>query len=312
MFEKAIEKIKKNRDHEKEIAELKAKLHAAEAENAELRKQNDILEKSAKALTNSDATSKQNYELQKIIENFKKELEKFTLSNKNEKFNTGYNRLFIIIDFFCVPVLKELGLTELSDEMKKASKYIKQDVMLKVCAIGMHNRLNGDLTDDVSKWVRDIMSERFVGCDDQKQVVLKKFEKDLRNVEFWKRFYNFIESKYGGLENIRKITPKNPEDTKRWLEMMITLGAASYNLIDSVCFGLPLGALSEIKKEKFSPHNIMEATSVEDNAYEMLYAVSKQFGLDFSKMTVCFNKYNVCNTAKVAMPPISLGQERDL
>ena len=308
MFAEVIEKIKKKRNYEKEIIELKAKLKVAEAEKAELRKQKDVLEKSAKSITDSNVVLKQNYEVQKILENFKKELGKLpplTGRTVQEK----YNLLAIVIDSFCVPIMKELGMNDLSDKMKVISKLVKQDGVLRLCAISMHKRFDGSLTDNLSEFIED-KSKYLVNCDEEKQHVLELLRNDIQNVEFCKRFYDFVENKYGSLENVRNGQPRNPEDAKHWLEMIITLGAAAYNLIDSICFGLPLGVLSKNEKKEFNPHNIMESTSAENNVYELLYCVSAQFGLDFSKMTVCLDsRRNICNTYKGAMPP--LGKERD-
>ena len=292
-FKDAIDNIKQKRDYEAEIAELKAKLKATEADNKKLQNKIDILEKSANAITSSNTALKQPYELQKIIENFKKELAKLppvTGKRAQEKYNT----LFVIVDYFCIPVLKELGMEELSNKMKEISVMIKEAGIMSLCATAMHDRLNGKLTGDVSEFVKD-KSKYFIGCDEEKHRTMNVLEQDLVTVEYCQRFKDLVQKKYGTLYLKHLLPDYDKKDAKDWLEMIITLGAAAYDFMVAMSGNsFYAHTLNANKKDEFNPDNPMKNTHAAKNAYKMLYDIAQQFGLDFSKMDVNVDRYEIC------------------
>lgn len=311
-FNRIMDDIKRKRDYETEIAELKEKLKAAEAKNTKLQNKIDVLENSANAITNSDAALKQSYELQKIIENFKKELAK--LPPMGGKLQERYNTLFVIIDYFCIPVLKELGMQELSDQMKAMSVKIKEASITELCAVTMHSRLNNGEISNVSEFIKD-KSKKFIGCDAEKQKIISMLEKDFVTVECLKTFMDFVNDKYNGLlpiDVIRKIGSKGhgygfsyQSDEKydrelaiQWLEMVITIGsmAGDFLLAAMRSDDRIYGHLSQDIKEtrEFDPDNPFKHTYAARNVYKLLYGISEQFGLDFSKMDVLVDRYPVC------------------
>ena len=299
-FKEALDKIKQQRDYESEIADLKAKLQAAEQEKSALQTKIEILEKSANAITDSNAVVKQNYELQQIMEVFKKELSNLPPFASKDKviIYERYNYLVVIIDFFCVPVLKEFGMTDLAERMQIMSKSLRSDALELLSGRVVTKALNGELQESVDS-VKERFS-RFVGCDEEKQAIISDLDKNLQKAQYSRAFINYVRNAYG--DNLWSLIPKDKPQIKQWLEMIIGIGTLAADFVVSVDKHrvLTAGAFREVvglpdrHTEPFSHNDFERSTEQSNRVYELLLDLSKTYGIDLSKMRVYADGQNVC------------------
>lgn len=305
--------IKKNRDYEAEIAALKAELQAVKAEKETeknrletekklLQGKVDVLEKSARILTDTNVAQKTSYELQKIMEKFKQELAKLPpfVSKDAVNLQERYSYLFVLIDFFCVPVLEELGMAEMASRLKTMSKSFRSDGPELFAGRILNATLSGEITDPEATFTKRL--PYFIGCDDEKKKVFDRygtFVENINNAQYTKAFVDYTIKKYGK-NNL--LVPEDKDSMKEWLEMIIELGALARDFVASV--GLAkiyasggMGHILGMKEASRKPfcHNDPERSGRTSNKiYEALLDLSKTYGIDLSKMMVYARGLNVC------------------
>lgn len=305
--------IKKNRDYEAEIAALKAELQAVKAEKETeknrletekklLQGKVDVLEKSARILTDTNAAQKTSYELQKIMEKFKQELAKLPpFQSKDAVYlQERYSYLSVLIDFFCVPVLEELGMTEMASRLKTMSKSFRSDGPEVIAGRILNATLSGTISKDPETVLTKQLAE-FIDCDAEKKNVLDTFVENIRRAQYTKAFVDYTINKYGH-KNLTNLVPEDKDSMKKWLEMIIELGALARDFVASG--GSPkdyaTGGMRHILgvKELFNVtfcHNDPEHSGRTSNkTYEALLDLSKTYGIDLSKMMVYARAHNVC------------------
>lgn len=305
--------IKKNRDYEAEIAALKAELQAVKAEKETektrletekklLQGKVDVLEKSARMLTDTDVAQKTSYELQKIMEKFKQELAKLPPFKSKDAVNLQerYSYLFVLIDFFCVPVLEVLGMAEMASRLKTMSKNFRSDGPELYAGRILNATLSGRIKENPEHTLNEGLA-RFIGCDDEKKTVLDELAENINNAQYTKAFVDYTIKKYGKNKHIA-LVPEDKDSMKQWLEMIIELGALARDFVASV--GAPKdyvnGGMRHILgvKEIFNVtfcHNDPEHSGRKSNkTYEALLDLSKTYGIDLSKMMVYSGILNVC------------------
>lgn len=303
--------IKKNRDYEAEIAALKAELQAVKAEKETeknrletekklLQGKVDVLEKSARILTDTDVAQKTSYELQKIMEKFKQELAKLPPFKSKDAVNLQerYSYLFVLIDFFCVPVLEELGMAEMASRLKTMSKRFRSDGPELFAGRILNATLSGKIRENPEHTLNEGLSD-FIGYDDERKTVLGEFAENINNAQYTKAFVDYTIKKYGK-NNL--LVPEDKDSMKEWLEMIIELGALARDFVASV--GLAkiyasggMGHILGMKEASRKPfcHNDPERSGRTSNKiYEALLDLSKTYGIDLSKMMVYARGLNVC------------------
>ena len=305
--------ITKNRDYEAEIAALKAELQAVKAEKETeknrletekklLQGKVDVLEKSARILTDTDVAQKTSYELQKIMENFKQELAKLPPFKSKDAVNLQerYSYLFVLIDFFCVPVLEELGMAEMASRLKTMSKNFRSDGP-ELCAGRILNAtLSGRIRENPEHTLNEGLA-RFIDCDAEKKTVLGEFAENINNAQYTKAFVDYTIKKYGK-NNLNELVPEDKDSMKKWLEMIIELGALAQNFV--VSFGAPkdycwggirhILGMKDYSNRTFCHNDPERSGRMSNKTYEGLLDLSKTYGIDLSKMMVYGGSYNVC------------------
>lgn len=303
--------IKKNRDYEAEIAALKAELQAVKAEKEKeknrletekklLQGKIDVLEKSARILTDTNVAQKTSYELQKIMENFKQELAKLPPFQSEDAVTVQerYSYLFVLIDFFCVPVLKELGMAEMATRLKKMSKSFRSDGP----ELYAGRVLNATLSETLSEDPETVLTKgfaKFIDCDAEKKTVLGKFAKNINNAQYTKAFVDYTIKKYGK-NNL--LVPEDKDSMKKWLEMIIELGALARDFVASVGVHKDYAAggmkhilgMKEASRKPFCHNDPENSGRTSNKIYEALLDLSKTYGIDLSKMMVYGGSHNVC------------------
>lgn len=305
--------IKKNRDYEAEIAALKAELQAvkAEKETEKIRLEKDkkllqgkvdVLEKSARILTDTDVAQKTSYELQKIMENFKQELAKLPPFKSKDAVNLQerYSYLSVLIDFFCVPVLEELGMAEMASRLKTMSKNFRSDGPEVIAGRILNATLSGRIRENPEHTLNEGLA-KFIGCDDEKKTVLGEFAENINNAQYTKAFVDYTIKKYGK-NNLNELVPEDKDSMKKWLEMIIELGALARDFVASV--GVPkdyasggvkhILGMPEAHKEPFCHNDPERSGRTSNKTYEALLDLSKTYGIDLSKMMVYGGTHNVC------------------
>lgn len=312
--------FKKNRDYEAEIAALKAELQAVKAEKETeknrleteknrletdkklLQGKIDVLEKSARILTDTNVAQKTSYELQKIMENFKQEWAKLPPFQFNDAVTVQerYSYLFVLIDFFCVPVLEELGMEEMATRLKQMSKSFRSDGPELYAGRVLNATLSGRLSEDPETVLTNGFA-KFIDCDAEKKTVLGEFAKNIKNAQYTKAFVDYTIKKYGE-NNLNELVPEDTDSMKKWLEMIIELGALARDFVASVGRRKDYAAegmkhilgMKEASREPFC-HNDPERSGWASNkTYEALVDLSEKYGIDLSKMMVYARRFNVC------------------
>lgn len=305
--------ITKNRDYEAEIAALKAELQAvkAEKETEKIRLEKDkkllqgkvdVLEKSARILTDTDVAQKTSYELQKIMENFKQELAKLPPFKSKDAVNLQerYSYLSVLIDFFCVPVLEELGMAEMASRLKTMSKNFRSDGPEVIAGRILNATLSGRIRENPEHTLNEGLA-KFIGCDDEKKTVLGEFAVNINNAQYTKAFVDYTIKKYGK-NNLNELVPEDKDSMKKWLEMIIELGALARDFVASV--GVPkdyasggmhhILGMPEVYKNPFCHNDPERSGRTSNKIYEALLDLSKTYGIDLSKMMVYARGHNVC------------------
>lgn len=304
--------IKKNRDYEAEIAALKAELQAVKAEKETeknrletekklLQGKVDVLEKSARILTDTNVAQKTSYELQKIMENFKQELAKLPPFQSKDavSLQERYSYLSVLIDFFCVPVLEELGMAEMASRLKTMSKNFRSDGPELYAGRVLNATLSGEIRENPEHTLNEGLA-RFIDCDAEKKTVLGEFAVNINNAQYTKAFVDYIIKKYG---KNNPLVPEDKDSMKKWLEMIIELGALARDFVASVgsckdyaakgvkhILGMP-----EAHKESFCHNDPAHSGWTSNKIYEALLDLSKTYGIDLSKMMVYGGSHNVCH-----------------
>lgn len=309
--------IKKNRDYEAEIAALKAELQAVKAEKETeknrletekklLQGKVDVLEKSARILTDTNVAQKTSYELQKIMEKFKQELAKLPPFKSKDavSLQERYSYLFVLIDFFCVPVLEELGMAEMASRLKTMSKSFRSDGPEVYAGRILNATLSGKIKEDPEAILHE-GSVGFIGCDDEKKKVFDRynstFVENIRRAQYTRAFVDYTINKYGH-ENLTDLVPEDTDSMKKWLEMIIELGALARDFVASG--GSPkiyatggmhhILGMPEVSKNPFCHNDPERSGRISNKTYEGLLELSKTYGIDLSKMMVYARGLNVC------------------
>ncbi len=306
--------IKKNRDYEAEIADLKAELQAvkAEKETEKIRLETDkkllqgkidALEKSARILTDTDVAQKTSYELQKIMEKFKQELAKLPPFQSKDavSLQERYSYLSVLIDFFCVPVLEELGMAEMASRLKTMSKNFRSDGPELYAGRILNATLSGRIKENPEHTLNEGLA-RFIDCDAENKKVLDTFVENIRRAQYTKAFVDYTINKYGH-ENLTDLVPEDKDSMKKWLEMIIELGALARDFVATggSSKDYAAGGMRHILgvKESFNVtfcHNDPAHSGRKSNkTYEALLDLSKTYGIDLSKMMVYGGSHNVCH-----------------
>ncbi|MDW2995352.1 MAG: hypothetical protein R8M71_00060 [Alphaproteobacteria bacterium] len=297
--------IFKKHDYEAEITELKLKLQAAEAEKIKMQQRINLLESSIKLAESTDAVYKQ----QQILDNFKQELANLPPLEDNIKLTERYNYLFVLIDSLVIPMLVEYGFKELADKIGVISKRLRKDAIEL-----MANRIK-IAGDDIEKHAD--LFKRFISCDEEIKQLFKDADMAPQNIRYCNLFIKNVKETYG--DALGRLSPVDKESTKRWLEMIISIGTQAISLANSC--DLPKNFASGIMREllDLKPHNhhmfahydYERSTSDSNSTYELLLDLSKQYGIDLSKMKVfALDDFNVCAPHYNPTHNIQSGKER--
>ena len=297
--------ILKKHDYEAEITELKLKLQAAEAEKIKMQQRINLLESSIKLAESTDAAYKQ----QQILDKFKQELANLPPLEDNIKLSERYNYLFVLIDSLLIPMLVEYGFKELADKIGVISKRLRKDAIEL-----MANRIK--IAGDDIETQADIF-KRFIGCDEEIKQLFKDADMAPQNIRYCNLFIKNVKETYG--DALARLSPVDKESTKRWLEMIISIGTQAISLANSCDF--PKNFASGIMREllHLKPHNhhmfahydYERSTSDSNSTYELLLDLSKQYGIDLSKMKVfALDDFNVCAPHYNPTHNIQSGKER--
>lgn len=306
-----ISAIKKKRDYEAEIAALKAELQTVKAEKETeknrletekklLQGKVDVLEKSARILTDTNVAQKTSYELQKIMEKFKQELAKLPPFKSKDAVNLQerYSYLFVLIDFFCVPVLEELGMAEMASRLKTMSKRFRSDGPELFAGRILNATLSGRIRENPEHTLNEGLPD-FIGYDDERKTVLGEFAENINNAQYTKAFVDYTIKKYGK-NNL--LVPEDKDSMKEWLEMIIELGALARDFVASVGLAKiyasggmrPILGVKESFNVTFCHNDPAHSGRKSNKTYEALLDLSKTYGIDLSKMMVYGGAHNVC------------------
>ena len=305
--------IKKNRDYEAEIAALKAELQAVKAEKETeknrletekklLQGKVDVLEKSARILTDTNVAQKTSYELQKIMENFKQELAKLPPFKSKDavSLQERYSYLSVLIDFFCVPVLEDLGMAEMASRLKTMSKNFRSDGPEVYAGRILNATLSGRIRENPEHTLNEGLAN-FIDCDAEKKNVLDTFVENIRRAQYTKAFVDYTLNKYGQ-KNLDHLVPEDKDSMKKWLEMIIELGALARDFVATGASPIiyARGGIRHIlgmpEASIFRHNDPAYSGRASNKTYEVLLDLSKTYGIDLSKIMVYGDSHhNVCH-----------------
>lgn len=316
-FMDGIKKIIQTDEHAtaSEIADLKAKLKAAEQEKQALKKQlaANAQEKAKmqaeinllkqNATNTSDFATKNGSELyytvKKIIETFKAEISKLPPPKDNTELSLSerYNTLFTIIDKLYIPLIQEFGSEDLLKQAKSISKNIKLDAPEIYVGRILKKTLEGNLDTPVK--IYNGLTAKLNGCEKENQEIEHEYSDSFHSALRTAKLVEHIKK----IEDIGNIVPQDEESTKRWLETIISLGtwaidfALSYKNMPGYETGIIATLLGEQEKE-FRYRDPSYSGERANKIYELLLDLSKKYGIDISRTQVYAGRTNISHGHK--------------
>ncbi len=280
-------------DYEAQIAELTAKLHAAEQEKAAMQTKIRQLESMHSAPTASTIISPEH--IQTIISKFKYELSKLPQSNTPTEINIydRYNLLYVIIQYFCIPLSQEFGMHDLSDKLKNIAPRIKIDGPELIAGRLAMTTMSGN-TKKPMTLLKDKL-KLFIGCDTEAQQITEKYTRAIQQIELTRIFTDYIFNMC-----IEHLCPDNPDSPKEWLEKVIQLATWAHDFSRAHASADPdyatgmMAYLLGKQDTRFTHKDPAYSGDASNKTYELLLKLSNEYGIDLSKMRVYIGRHNIC------------------
>lgn len=293
-------------DDKAKIAELQAQLEAANKRNKMLEAQLTVLQK-----------SDHNVNINQFVDQFNQELAKLPPFKHNDQvdFFERYNSLFVFIESFCIPVLKELKLEDFAKRLEIILQSLKQDAPQ--LYIGRHviksfiKPVKNSNTEEV---IRQQL-QKLVGCDTEKAEELEKSIYAIRNAERSGHLLQYVASKYDREFDIYQKTPDTPEEIAKWLEMMLEcgnllVGLARHRDQDNMFTHMLAPAMkTKYEYQHYAPHDYQYSNRLSNAVYDLLQQLHDKFGIDLSNMTMVVGNYDVCEPFHLYKPGISYDRQ---
>lgn len=296
-------------DDKAKIAELQAQLEAANKKNKMLEAQLAVLQKSE---------HNAGVNIHQIADKFNQELAKLPPFKQNDQvdFFERYNSLFIFIESFCIPVLKELKLEDFAKRMEIILQSLKQDAPQ--LYIGRHviKSFIKPVKDSNTEEVIRQQLQKLVSCDTEKAAVLEKSVYAIRNAERSGHLLQYVSSKYNREIGVYEKAPDTPEKIAKWLEMMLECGnllvglARHRDQMDMYARTLAPAMKTTKEYQHYAPHDYQYSNQHSNAVYDLLQQLHDKFGIDLSNMTMMVGNFDVCEPFRTNKLDVSHGKER--
>lgn len=275
-----------------QLAEKHTQLEAANNRNQLLEAQIDLLKKSGNNVNNN---------INQIAAKFSMELAKLPpFRAKDTMFiHEKANYLFVLIKWFCIPVLKELKFDDLAERLGMIAEFLKKNDMIFLVCQHLRRALTDPVKDrDLQQAITQELS-LFLDCDKEKKEVLEKYREAIITAEKTGHLIKYVESKYAE-ELQHEFTPDSPEKIAKWLEMMLDVGNLTACFVQDkqrdtdYSYRLKTIMRTQNKISHYGHKDYQCSDKQSDAVYDILQQLHDKFDINLANITMMVNNFDVC------------------